>query len=568
MIRNASLRAKLTLSFGALLLVMLTMSAISYVSLRTTARFSAAAETKAQEAYLARSIEALINARNADIGSFLLSGDEERMVKYQKHNRALAEEFSQLESLLTTDLGKRLFAQLRQTADEYNRGAQRVVALKRDHQTQAAADLLLGPEMSALPTAMENNVAEFVKLCQELDVSTRTEAEARATRWIIALGIISLVISIPVAAVVPHSVSAEVRKMLVVIEEIAAKNLAVDDIASSSDDELGKAGGALNRMKNNVSELIRSISGTAVLVANASEEISASATQHSQSTDAQKGQTSQVAVAMQEMSRTVHEVSENCNRAAEASRQAAETAREGGTIVEGSLARMRAIADSVSTTAQKVEELGKSSDQIGRIIGVIDDIADQTNLLALNAAIEAARAGEQGRGFAVVADEVRKLAERTTSATKEVAHMVESIQSETKTAVAAMHDGTNQVQEGVKTTARAGDSLKQIIHMSEQVGDMITHIATAATEQSAASEEINQNVTQMTRLITDSAVGAQQAARACQELSELALDLQQLVSNFKLKAGSDSTSPPSARDAGLSDRRWSAVTSKGLAAGA
>jgi methyl-accepting chemotaxis protein len=177
---------------------------------------------------------------------------------------------------------------------------------------------------------------------------------------------------------------------------------------------------------------------------------------------------------------------------------------------------MRSIAESVSSTAKKVDELGQSSDQIGRIIGVIDDIADQTNLLALNAAIEAARAGEQGRGFAVVADEVRKLAERTTKATKEIAEMMRTVQEETKVAVAAMEQGTKQVEEGVTTTSRAGDSLKQIIHMSEQVGEMITHIATAATEQSSATEEINNNMDQIAKLVKESVAGANESAKACQ----------------------------------------------------
>ncbi len=181
-----------------------------------------------------------------------------------------------------------------------------------------------------------------------------------------------------------------------------------------------------------------------------------------------------------------------------------------------------------------MEELGKSSDQIGRIIAVIDDIADQTNLLALNAAIEAARAGEQGRGFAVVADEVRKLAERTTTATKEIAQMIKNIQDETRAAVTAMEAGSRQVEEGVKSTAQAGDSLKEIIQMAEEVGEMITHIATAATEQSAASEEVNQNMDQITKLVKESAVGAQQSAKACQDLSGLALDLQKMVESFDL----------------------------------
>jgi methyl-accepting chemotaxis protein len=186
---------------------------------------------------------------------------------------------------------------------------------------------------------------------------------------------------------------------------------------------------------------------------------------------------------------------------------------------------MRTIAASVGATAKKVEELGKSFDQIGRIIGVIDDIADQTNLLALNAAIEAARAGEQGRGFAVVADEVRKLAERTTRATKEIADMIRTVQEETKVAVVAMEEGTKQVEEGVTTTSKAGDSLKQIIHMSEQVGEMITHIATAATEQSSATEQINNNMDQIAKLVKESSDGARESAKACQDLSGLALDL-------------------------------------------
>jgi methyl-accepting chemotaxis protein len=236
------------------------------------------------------------------------------------------------------------------------------------------------------------------------------------------------------------------------------------------------------------------------------------------------------------MSSTVLQVSENSNRAAEASRKAAETARHGGAIVQDTLGKMRVIAESVGGTARKMEELGKRSDEIGRIIAVIDDIADQTNLLALNAAIEAARAGEQGRGFAVVADEVRKLAERTTTATKEIAQMIKNIQDETRAAVTAMEAGSEQVEAGVKSTTEAGESLKDIIQMAEEVGEMITHIATAATEQSAASEEVNQNMDQIAKLVKESAVGAQQSAKACQDLSGLALDLQKMVGNFTVEA--------------------------------
>jgi methyl-accepting chemotaxis protein len=321
---------------------------------------------------------------------------------------------------------------------------------------------------------------------------------------------------------------------VVMAAQIADNNLAAKDIRITSADEIADAGNALNRMKTNLHQLIQAIATTAEHLASASEELSCSAAQQSGSAETQKDQTVQVATAMQQMSATVSQVSENSNRAAEASREAAETARQGGVVVEETLTKMRNIAHSVEGTAKKMDELGKSSDQIGRIAGVIDDIADQTNLLALNAAIEAARAGAQGRGFAVVADEVRKLAERTTNATKEIAQMIKNIQAETKAAVTAMEADTRQVEDGVKTTTQAGESLKKIIQMSEEVGEMITNIATAATEQSSASEEINKNMDQIAKLVNESAVGSQESARACQDLSGLALDLQTMVSRFKL----------------------------------
>jgi methyl-accepting chemotaxis protein len=209
-----------------------------------------------------------------------------------------------------------------------------------------------------------------------------------------------------------------------------------------------------------------------------------------------------------------------------------------------------------------VQELGKQSDQIGKIIGVIDDIADQTNLLALNAAIEAARAGEQGRGFAVVADEVRKLAERTSGATKEIAGMIRGIQAETKSAVAAMQAGTKDVEQGVELTTQAGSSLHDIIQMSEQVGDMITQIATAATEQAAASEEINGNIEQIAKITTASALGAHQTTEALQDLAALASNLQQLVGQFRLGLEDNGTA-----HAPRKSKSWASQVDDGMAPG-
>ena len=323
-------------------------------------------------------------------------------------------------------------------------------------------------------------------------------------------------------------------KSVELAHSIGNNDLSMDDLDVESEDEIGEATTALNAMKNNLRQTVHSIARTAESVAAASEEIAASAAEQSRAAETQRNQVLQIAMAMNQMSSTVAEVSGNSNRAAEVARQSAGMANRGGEIVQNTLKTMHAISEAVSSTGQQVNELGKRSNDIGRIASVIDEIADQTNLLALNAAIEAARAGEQGRGFAVVADEVRKLAERTATATKEIARMIEAIQTETHSAVQAMEQGTLQVKEGMSATTQAGDALRQIIGKSEEVGDMIGMIATAATEQSSAAEEVKNNMEQISRLVEASTIGTQQSADACQGLSELALNLTNLVESFRI----------------------------------
>jgi len=391
-----SLKAKLAAGFGALLAILVTMGVICYTSVQKLTELSAFGDKRGQGKFYAVSIDSLINNQKAEYRAFLLTNQENEISRYAENNRILAEDFDKLEATLSTDKGKELMAHYRQVLDEYHSIIDRVVELHRAGKQKQAIDLILQPKSDAVRADLGQTATELIALQEKLTVSAREEqsaTESRTTLLISSLAIVGVVIGLVVATIIVRSITGGITRMVTTIEEVAANNLAIEDMEITSQDEVGQAGVALNKMKNNLRELIQSVASTAEHVASASEEISSSASQQAQGAETQKDQTSQVATAMQEMSSTVLQVSENSGKAAEASRKAAETARAGGTIVNETLTKMRAIAESVSGTARKVEELGKSSDQIGRIIGVIDDIADQTNLLALNAAIEAARGG-------------------------------------------------------------------------------------------------------------------------------------------------------------------------------
>ncbi len=290
----------------------------------------------------------------------------------------------------------------------------------------------------------------------------------------------------------------------------------------------------INTVANELSSALRKVNEVIQATASAANQISSSAEQMAAGTQEQSSQANEVASAVEEMTKTIFETSKNTSLAAEASKNAGQFAKEGGKSVEETIEGMKRISDVVTKSAATVQELGKSSDQIGEIIQVIDDIADQTNLLALNAAIEAARAGEQGRGFAVVADEVRKLAERTTKATKEIATMITQIQKDTLQAVNAMQLGKEEVERGHLLAVKAGRSIKDIITGAEKVVDIITQVAAASEEQSSTSEEIGKNIEAINSVTQESASGVQQIAQASEDLSKLTVNLQELIARFKL----------------------------------
>jgi methyl-accepting chemotaxis protein len=290
----------------------------------------------------------------------------------------------------------------------------------------------------------------------------------------------------------------------------------------------------INNLGDSFSNLIGKITEAVQATASAANQISSSTEEMAAGAQEQSTQATEVAGAVEQMTKTIYETTKNTGQAADASKNAGKVAKEGGHVVEETIHGMNRIAEVVKKSAETVQELGKSSDQIGEIVQVIDDIADQTNLLALNAAIEAARAGEQGRGFAVVADEVRKLAERTTKATKEIATMIKQIQKDTSGAVESMQQGTEEVEAGKALAEKAGSSLREIIHGAEKVVDIVTQVAAASEEQSSAAEQISKNIESISSVTQESASGIQQIAHASEDLNRLTLNLQDLIAQFKV----------------------------------
>jgi len=306
--------------------------------------------------------------------------------------------------------------------------------------------------------------------------------------------------------------------------------------------ELDNLKQSINTLGSSLQNLIGQVAESVKMTSVTAFEMTATAETLAAASQEQSAQSDEVASAVEEMSRTVSDNAQSAGRTAEVAERNGAVARDGGNVVEQTIGKMKDIATVVSNSASNIQKLGESSKEIGEIISVIDDIADQTNLLALNAAIEAARAGEQGRGFAVVADEVRKLAERTTEATKQIATMIKGIQSDTEIAVLAMNKGNEEVQNGINLADRAGESLREIVQSSQDVLDMINVIVVASEEQAATSEEISKNVVSISQVTAESALQIEEIAKNSEQLSNMTEQLNQLVGQFKIEEEGSSKS--------------------------
>ncbi|RTR26999.1 methyl-accepting chemotaxis protein [Shewanella atlantica] len=351
---------------------------------------------------------------------------------------------------------------------------------------------------------------------------------------LIAITLISFFLGGVILFLVARMILSSVKTLNQSVNNIEKNSDLTQRIECNSKDELGELSLSFNLMLDKFQASINSVSDTSQQLAESAQGMAQVTSETATSVQTQRHELDMVATAMNEMTATVVEVAKNANDAADAAVETDNQSKEGLNVVTNTVDMIVGLAAEIESAAEVILDLEKDSNQIGSILDVIKGIAEQTNLLALNAAIEAARAGEQGRGFAVVADEVRTLASRTQASTEEIQKMIEKLQGGAKVAVNVMSDSRKYADDSVSNAKSAGEALQMITQSIGKITDMNTQIATAAEEQSAVSEEINANIVNINHAAEEAAQGANATSSESERLAEMAKQLELLVQQFKI----------------------------------
>ncbi|MFQ2094198.1 methyl-accepting chemotaxis protein [Aeromonas taiwanensis] len=490
-----------------------------------------------------------INAlRRYELDVFLVADDPQQRAHYRNESeKSLQEAARQIvahdATIWAEDLEeRRTFDTVKADWERYIALHQRIRQMQDAGQWVEAQHLFMG-EGITLYTNLTKSVGDLIRINHGYSVGSRAEVVGAFDSAKLSI-IIALVLGLGLVTALSVVLTRQIRDPLIMLAR-QAQRIASGDLGKGelqewirgnrfNRDELGQLGSAIDRMQGALADLVSEIAGSVSQLSSAVEEVSAISEQSAKGMASQQSEVSQVATAMNEMQSTVNEVARNTTDAMSAAKQASRTSTMGNEVVRSAIGSIEQVSQQIEQAGAVVQQLETDSASISMVLDVIRGIAEQTNLLALNAAIEAARAGEQGRGFAVVADEVRSLAQRTQASTAEISKMIEVLQERTAEAGNAMQLSRQQMQSSVELAREAGGSIDSINGAVTQITDMNTLIATATEQQNAVTEELNRSIVNIHAAADENALGAQQTAQACVELSKLANTLHHMTQRFTL----------------------------------
>lgn len=541
-----TIQRKLTFGFGLAILMLLACTFFAWRGISSADRTA----QQVQDSYAAigdlEHYVSLVREVSSEQRAYLISGEEQSIAGIPAIRKELDTTGQALDKRLAGTPQAETMNQIKAVVAERRTFVNQMLSARKNESFDAAKTLfstgkdnVLLARIIELVDQLKSDELQKLNAAQQAQQSTKEQTFA----FLFAAGVASIIILLLVSTFLTRSIKRNIEISIQLLDAMSHKNLAVSDGVAASQDELAQSITAINGLKASMHQVIGAMANAATDVAAAGNQISKTSAEIAHSVETERSEVEQIASALHEMTITVQDVASNSHDAAKAAEQAAHSAEQGGQVVLGAVSAMQQIAETVGQAAADITKLGKETEGIGSVVNLIEDIATQTNLLALNATIEAARAGEQGKGFAVVASEVRRLAERTAEFTKEIADKISSVQRDAETAVKSMNHGKDQVDLGVSRASEARESLEQIISAVTAAKERIAMIATATTEQSAATGELSHNVEHISKQVVTTSQGAEQNAEACAELARLAESLHNIVYEFRLSETPKQKSP-------------------------
>lgn len=480
------------------------------------------------------------DALNSDVNAALLTAEKNNpteMAEIEAELKTHSEEFTEAlhknEKTVTDKKTRAALTQAFPALEAYIKSATDIVQKAK---TDRAAAMLMLDDFHKAFTSLEDVMESLTELIEEDARSTQAtaaEAEGHAATMLATIIVIGTIAMAFISLSLTKNITTSLSKSTGIAERVASGDLTVS-IDTSKEDEIGKLARSMEKMRANIAQVISQISLTTTKVFTSVEDISAVASATTSNMTQQRLETEQVATAMNQMTATVHEVSKNISSTAASANKATKETSVSEAIVGQAIQSIKSLADQIRSASETINKFESNSHNISSVLEVIKNIAEQTNLLALNAAIEAARAGEQGRGFAVVADEVRTLASRTQQSTGEINEMIGQLQAGSKSSVEAINKSCEQAIVAVSKAEDAGKSLLTIAATVNEISELSTQIATAAEEQSSVSEEINRNIIHISDAATHTVDGNYKTSEAVSSLAKMTAELQNLVHQFKV----------------------------------